>query len=393
VPNMIRTQTVQYIYLDVVQFSRSRSAEAQADIIANLNRIVRDSVNRITFHNWETLANTVTQMITLIQKSKSGALSAPGRQPLAAPKGDTTENVIYLPTGDGMCVALLDPSLPYDTHLRIAVLILDGILQHNEETEDVRRQFDVRIGLNQNADVLITDINGRRNLAGVGINTAQRVMDFADAAQILVSESVHSTLAYHEDYMEQFRQYEGPTKHGEMLRVFQFVDPAYAEISLNVEIPTRFQVRPALKPPLTRYEAYWFARALHSQSIFTRLASADPNKLATIAVFLHLFADHDDINHGVEEYNRTQTWVDDHRSLSVEKVVDKIHGENDHTMRWQFGTLICAQFEDLHSYFQNPSSTFPPVFVNSRGRKKLLNDWPGIAKEFGIESEPRKNSS
>lgn len=50
------------------------------------------------------------------------------------------------------------------------------------------------MGINTNADNLVTDINGARNLAGAGINIAQRVMDSADGNQILVSHSVYDTL-------------------------------------------------------------------------------------------------------------------------------------------------------------------------------------------------------
>jgi class 3 adenylate cyclase len=36
----------------------------------------------------------------------------------------------------------------------------------------------------------VTDVSGRSNLAGAGINMAQRVMDCGDAGQILLSKHV-----------------------------------------------------------------------------------------------------------------------------------------------------------------------------------------------------------
>jgi len=146
-----------YIFIDVVQFSK-RSAEAQSDIVKSFNEIVHQVLDK---HN--------------VNK-------------------DNDDDCILIPTGDGMCISLLSQDLPYDTHIQIALSTLKSISEHNEATENETRRFQVRIGINQNTDILVTDINGRKNVAGAGINMASRVMDKADGGQILVSQAVHHEL-------------------------------------------------------------------------------------------------------------------------------------------------------------------------------------------------------
>ncbi len=75
-----KTIPAKYIFLDVVGFSRGRSVEAQTDIVNSLNDLVRDVITK----------NNVAK-----------------------------ERVIYLPTGDGICIALLNIEEPFDVHLLI----------------------------------------------------------------------------------------------------------------------------------------------------------------------------------------------------------------------------------------------------------------------------------
>lgn len=134
------TVDAKYVFADVVGFTRGRSVEAQSDIVGYLNGVVRHAL----------LGNGV-------------------------PEG----KCILLPTGDGLCVALLPyEGSPYDVHVRVALSLLRGAHEHNEDTKDEMRRFEVRIGLNANTDNLVTDINGNRNVAGAGINMAQRVMGY-----------------------------------------------------------------------------------------------------------------------------------------------------------------------------------------------------------------------
>ena len=46
----------------------------------------------------------------------------------------------------------------------------------------------------------VTDVNGRANIAGAGINMAQRVMDCGDAGHILLSQRVAEDLAQYRQW-------------------------------------------------------------------------------------------------------------------------------------------------------------------------------------------------
>ncbi len=85
--------------------------------------------------------------------------------------------VLRLPTGDGMAlVFFVDPEAP----LRCAV-----------EISRVLRQLPglrLRMGIHAGPVYGVGDINANKNVAGGGVNIAQRVMDCGDAGHILVSE-------------------------------------------------------------------------------------------------------------------------------------------------------------------------------------------------------------
>ncbi len=186
-----------YVFLDVVQFTRNRDIEDQAYIVEQLNRCVEFGLEQ-----------------SKIPESRR----------------------ILLPTGDGMCIVLvaLPPSgespqeefvEPFDLHLRLARYILTLLAVHNERVQKENpRAFQIRIGINQaNTDILYTDINGRWNMAGAGINRAQRVMSMADGNQMLVSRSVHDDLQPRRDYAHAFAgPYHAEVKHGEILELYQY---------------------------------------------------------------------------------------------------------------------------------------------------------------------------
>src|SRR5207247_1517913 len=121
---------------------------------------------------------------------------------------------LYLPTGDGLCIVLLGITDPYDIHLRLALDILARLKAYRNAESDSMRQFEVRIGINSNIDNSVTDINGNKNVAGAGINMAQRIMSLADGSQILVSRNIFEILSQRERYREAFKMYTTSVKHG-----------------------------------------------------------------------------------------------------------------------------------------------------------------------------------
>jgi len=91
--------------------------------------------------------------------------------------------LIRLPAGDGMALAFfVDPESP----VRCAVAISRALREHPE--------IQLRMGMHAGPVYRVTDINGNQNVAGEGINIAQRVMDCGDAGHILVSKVLTDVL-------------------------------------------------------------------------------------------------------------------------------------------------------------------------------------------------------
>jgi class 3 adenylate cyclase len=89
-----------------------------------------------------------------------------------------------LPTGDGMALAFATtPEAPVQCALEIS----RALKSHPE--------LRLRMGIHSGPVSGLVDVNDRSNIAGVGINMAQRVMDCGDAGHILVSRRVAGDLA------------------------------------------------------------------------------------------------------------------------------------------------------------------------------------------------------
>ena len=125
------------------------------------------------------------------------------------------DRLIRLPTGDGMALVFFhDPEAP----VRCAVE-LDRSLRNHPEIK-------LRMGIHSGPVYRIADINANRNVAGGGINIAQRVMDCGDAGHILVSsaeaEVVGQLSAWH-FMLHDLGEVE--VKHGVRLHLFNLCTP------------------------------------------------------------------------------------------------------------------------------------------------------------------------
>jgi class 3 adenylate cyclase len=88
-----------------------------------------------------------------------------------------------LPTGDGMALVFATtPDAPVVCALEIA-----KALRHHPNLQ-------VRMGIHSGPVSGIVDVSQRSNIAGAGINIAQRVMDCGDAGHILLSRHVAEDL-------------------------------------------------------------------------------------------------------------------------------------------------------------------------------------------------------
>lgn len=96
---------------------------------------------------------------------------------------------IILDTGDGAAINFLGD---VEDALKTALSLRESLLNEGVTADP---PLLVRMGINLGPVRLVRDINGQPNIVGDGINVAQRVMGFADAAQILVSRSYYDAVS------------------------------------------------------------------------------------------------------------------------------------------------------------------------------------------------------
>ena len=96
---------------------------------------------------------------------------------------ETADKLIRLPAGDGMALVFFNsPEAP----VQCAIEIAEKLKQYPE--------LKLRMGIHSGPVNEVRDVNGRANVAGAGINIAQRVMDCGDAGHILLSKRVAEDL-------------------------------------------------------------------------------------------------------------------------------------------------------------------------------------------------------
>ena len=92
-------------------------------------------------------------------------------------KAEAEGKLIRLPTGDGGALVFRNrPEAPV-----LCALEISRALKSHPELK-------VRMGIHSGPVNEITDLNEQANIAGAGINIAQRVMDCGDAGHILLSQ-------------------------------------------------------------------------------------------------------------------------------------------------------------------------------------------------------------
>src|SRR5881392_517074 len=143
-------------------------------------------------------------------------------------KEESENRLLKLATGDGMALIFYhSPEDPVECALEISRAI-------KEQHSNLR----LRMGVHSGPVSGVVDVSGRANVAGAGINVAQRVMDCGDAGHILLSKRVAEDL-------EQFKHWRrhlhdlGDTevKHGAHVSVVNL----YTEELGNPEVPQKFR--------------------------------------------------------------------------------------------------------------------------------------------------------
>src|SRR6266403_951030 len=102
-------------------------------------------------------------------------------------KAEAANRILKIPTGDGMALVFYrSPEEPAQCALEISRALKDN------------QRLQVRMGIHSGPVSGVVDVNERTNVAGAGINLAQRVMDCGDAGHILLSHHVAEDLAEYE---------------------------------------------------------------------------------------------------------------------------------------------------------------------------------------------------
>ena len=104
------------------------------------------------------------------------------------------EQLVRLPTGDGMALVFRHST---EEPARCALEIAEALQKHPE--------LPVRMGIHSGPVSEVTDVSGRTNIAGAGINMAQRVMDCGDAGHILLSQHVADDLVHSRQWASRLR--------------------------------------------------------------------------------------------------------------------------------------------------------------------------------------------
>jgi adenylate cyclase len=140
---------------------------------------------------------------------------------------DVNGMLLRIPTGDGMALIFRDS---VEAPVRCALEISRALKSHPE--------IHLRMGIHSGPVSEITDVNERVNIAGAGIDTAQRVMDCGDAGHILLSKHVADDLAPYPRWNPYLHDLgECAVKHGARLHIVNL----YTEELGNPKLPEKFK--------------------------------------------------------------------------------------------------------------------------------------------------------
>jgi serine/threonine protein kinase len=125
-------------------------------------------------------------------------------------RAQRNDQLISLPTGDGMALVFFgDLEAPVRCALELSRALAKNV-----------PRISLRMGVHTGPVYRVADINSNRNVAGGGINVAQRVMDCGDAGHILVSGAAAEVLCQAGNWGASLHDLgEVEVKHGKMIRV------------------------------------------------------------------------------------------------------------------------------------------------------------------------------
>src|SRR3989475_3972550 len=164
---------------------------------------------------------------------------------------ETKSKLIRVPTGDGMALLFFhSPEEPVRCALEISRTLQD------------HPHIQVRMGVHSGPVNQVTDVNDKTNIAGAGINVAQRVMDCGDAGHILLSWHIAEDLTQYRHWQPYLHDLgECEVKHGLRLHLVNL----YQDNLGNPQVPEKLKrgrrwkqtsgvsVRPVITPRWPKY--------------------------------------------------------------------------------------------------------------------------------------------
>src|SRR5437899_2218514 len=162
---------------------------------------------------------------------------------------EAKDKLIRLPTGDGMALLFFE-SLEQPAHCALEIA---QALQNYPEIQ-------VRMGIHSGPINQVPDVNDRVNIAGAGINVAQRVLDCGDVGHILLSKHVADDLGEYRHWQPYLRDLgECEVKHGLRLHLVNLCKDGLG----NPQVPEKLKrrkrwkemapIRPVVSPRWPRW--------------------------------------------------------------------------------------------------------------------------------------------
>jgi TolB-like protein/class 3 adenylate cyclase len=200
-------------------------------------------------------------------------------------KAEAADKLIKIPTGDGMALVFYtSPEAP----TQCAVEISRALREHP--------RLQLRMGVHSGPVSGVIDVNGHANVAGSGLNLAQRVMDCGDAGHILLSQRVADDLGEYEQWRPLLHDLGAcEVKHGVRVTVVNL----HADQLGNPQLPKKFQElkkhRARVRWTTTAAALLALAATAGGIAMFSRyrarLALAPPLKSIAVLPFENLSSD------------------------------------------------------------------------------------------------------
>jgi len=193
-----------------------------------------------------------------------------------------------LPTGDGIVLVFMNnPEAPVECALEISQKLQN------------RPQLKLRMGIHSGPVNPVADVNDQANLAGAGINIAQRVMSCGDAGHILLSKHFAEDLEHYAHWRSRLHDVgRVEVKHGARIPIVNLYTDQLGNAALPAKLRrarTAFRLKSAVVVVLLLIAVlgvgFWMLR--RSQGKFESQAALIPSKSLAVLPFENLSRDPD----------------------------------------------------------------------------------------------------